>query len=243
MNQKLLNPEPSIPVLRSLAVRIGLNQAIVLQQLHFRLRLSDDGWVERAYAQWAEHDFPFWSNATIRRVFDSLRELGIVHVVEGVDRVLRWRVDYDAVPEYALPVVLNVSTTSAQSEQTSSVSIEKRAKRTASPTPSSADEPIGFSEWVGYHCIAADRSVPRAGTSARAKLAATFSALMAEGYALEDFKLATDGVLGDPFMVENGHTAPENVLRKSKIVKRIDDGRKARLAAAAGDKYAGLVSN
>lgn len=97
-----------------------------------------------------------------------------------------------------------------------------------------------FAEWLGYHCVRSERTVPKAGTSARSDLARTFAALAGEGYELEDFKLATDGVLADPFMVENGHTKPENVLRKSKIAGRIDDGRKWRAAGGeSGGKYGG----
>lgn len=107
---------------------------------------------------------------------------------------------------------------------------------------SQAEEPETFSQWLGYHCIASGRSVPRAGTSARSELARTYAALEAEGYGLDDFQLASDGVLGDPFMRDNGHTKPENVLRKSKIAGRIDDGRRVRAAAAekgdVADKWA-----
>jgi hypothetical protein len=44
-------------------------------------------------------------------------------------------------------------------------------------------------------------------------------------------------VLADEFMRAGGHTAPENVLRKTKIAKRIDEGRAWR-AAQENDKYA-----
>lgn len=117
---------------------------------------------------------------------------------------------------------------------------EEEVKKTARARGilSSAEEPFEFSQWLGYHCSRAERTVPRAGTSARSELARVFAALVAEGYGLEDFKLASDGVLGDAFMVENGHTKPENVLRKSKLAGRIDDGRKARAAAGATDERA-----
>jgi hypothetical protein len=93
-------------------------------------------------------------------------------------------------------------------------------------------EPITFGEWIGYHCIAADRSVPRAGTTARAKLAEMYAALEGEGYSLDDLKLASDGVLANGYMVEHGYTKPENVLRKEKIAGRVDDGRRARAVSS-----------
>jgi hypothetical protein len=104
------------------------------------------------------------------------------------------------------------------------------------------EEPDGFADWLRYHSKVCgehgvQRSVPRAGTSVRSDLARTFAALLAEGYELDDFKLASDGVLADEFMRAGGHTAPENVLRKTKIAKRIDEGRAWR-AAQENDKYA-----
>jgi hypothetical protein len=105
------------------------------------------------------------------------------------------------------------------------------------------EEPAGFAEWLVHHvdrCVIGHgilRHVPREGTSARSDLARAFAALVEEGYELEDFKLASDGVLADEFMRAGGHTAPENVLRKTKIAKRIDEGRAWR-AAQENDKYA-----
>jgi hypothetical protein len=116
--------------------------------------------------------------------------------------------------------------------------------RTRTPAKPMAvvDEPAFFALWLGHHVSRCaehgiQRSTPRPGTSYRAQLASTFAALLAEGYELEDFKLASDGVLADEFMRTGGHTAPENVLRKTKIAKRIDEGRAWR-AAQENDKYA-----
>jgi hypothetical protein len=122
---------------------------------------------------------------------------------------------------------------------------------TSSPpkAPSSAkkiiepqDEPIGFPEWLDHHVLICQRhevprSVPRTSTSYRSDLARTFAALLGEGYELEELKLASEGVLADDFMRGEGYTAPENVLRKTKIAKRIDEGRAWR-AAQENDKYA-----
>ena len=43
IDTKLL-PEPPLLVLPSLATRVGLNEAIVLQQVHFKSRHAADGW-------------------------------------------------------------------------------------------------------------------------------------------------------------------------------------------------------
>lgn len=61
-----------------LAVAIGLNEAIVIQQMHYWLKKSKivvDGkpWVYNTYDEWAEQ-FPFWSLRTIRTIFENLRK-------------------------------------------------------------------------------------------------------------------------------------------------------------------------
>jgi hypothetical protein len=72
----LLIEEPPLQVLPSLAALIGLNEAIFLQQLHWRLRASKhrrDGrtWVYNTYDDW-HREFPFWSVRTIRRIISNL---------------------------------------------------------------------------------------------------------------------------------------------------------------------------
>ena len=75
---KLLIKELPLMILPQLAKAIGLNEAIVLQQLHYWLLTSPverDGmkWVFNTYEDW-EKQFPFWSISTIGRVFRSLEE-------------------------------------------------------------------------------------------------------------------------------------------------------------------------
>lgn len=61
-----------------LAVKIGLNEAIIIQQLHVWLQTSKhthDGnkWVCYSYEDWKEQ-FPFWSVSTIRRIIGKLEQ-------------------------------------------------------------------------------------------------------------------------------------------------------------------------
>lgn len=233
MSARLID-EPPLLVLPSLAREIGLNEAMIVQQLHWLGRRRPDRWVERSMREW-HRTFPFWSQRTIERVFAGLRELGWVEVLERPGEPSLHRVTPDKVAGVGADTMSGVPPTDCRG----SVSKE-RTERKISPKKilSPHEEPIGFSEWLGYHCEKAGRSVPRAGTSARSDLARTYAALAGEGYELEDFKLATDGVLADDFMQANGHTKPENVLRKSKIAGRIDDGRAAREVLDAGSKYA-----
>lgn len=67
-----------------LAVKIGLNEAIVLQQLHYWLKDTYSGveyddvrWIYNTAEQWLEQ-FPFFSESTLKRAFASLKSQGLV---------------------------------------------------------------------------------------------------------------------------------------------------------------------
>lgn len=82
MRNNLLLDEYPLVVLPQLAAKIGLNEAIVLQQIHYWLQRSPtEGlgfqWVGKTVDQWREQ-FPFFSERTIRRSLDSLREQGLI---------------------------------------------------------------------------------------------------------------------------------------------------------------------
>lgn len=82
---KLLMDEPPLQVLPTLARIIGLNEAIVLQQIHFRSRTKNPGrdgrrWVYDSYEQWQAECFPFWSRDTVKRAFRSLENQGLLYV-------------------------------------------------------------------------------------------------------------------------------------------------------------------
>ncbi len=77
---KLLLKDQPLVILPQLALAIGLNESIVVQQLHYWLEKSEnvhDGykWVYNTYADW-QQQFPFWSESTIRRIDYQARENG-----------------------------------------------------------------------------------------------------------------------------------------------------------------------
>ncbi len=101
MSASLLLREPPLIVLPSLALVIGLNEAIVLQQIHFRSLEAScaDGWVQRPRKAW-KAEFPFWHEDTIKRALSQLRTLGLVEaevVATAQGRESRYRVVYERV--------------------------------------------------------------------------------------------------------------------------------------------------
>ena len=79
MSKLLINDKP-ILILPSLAKKIGLNEAVILQQIHFWLVSSHhekEGrkWVYNTYKDW-QLQMPFWSESTIKRTIKSLEDQG-----------------------------------------------------------------------------------------------------------------------------------------------------------------------
>lgn len=78
MSVKLLE-EPPLLVLRSLAVDIGLNEAIALQQFYYRCQVGEvregQRWVRMPMAN-LQREFPFWSESTIERTLKALKDGG-----------------------------------------------------------------------------------------------------------------------------------------------------------------------
>ena len=77
MSSALINDYP-ITFLPHLAKAIGVNEALVLQQLHYWLvnhaEVQHEGkfWIYKTYEEWQEQDFFFWSVRTVKSVFKSL---------------------------------------------------------------------------------------------------------------------------------------------------------------------------
>jgi hypothetical protein len=109
MSNLLIN-EPPLQVLPTLAVVInkaindsigaghrsggGLNEAIVLQQIHYWLnsikttgRIVDgEKWIYNSISSWAEN-FPFWSENTIRRALQNLETLGLIKSRNDLNKI------------------------------------------------------------------------------------------------------------------------------------------------------------
>ncbi len=115
---QLLFDEAPLVINKTLATKIGLNEAIVLQQIHYWLQINEkncvnkeddkhykDGcfWTYNSIKKWSE-TFPFFSASTLRRTFTRLEELKIVKVANyndsKIDRTKWYTIDYKVLYEY-----------------------------------------------------------------------------------------------------------------------------------------------
>jgi hypothetical protein len=120
MMSKLLIQEHPLQVLPSLAIKIGLNEAIFLQQLHYWLTPTAKykphyfemggeirPWIYNTYHTKGKEkktgwrvNFPFWSVRTIKRIVSSLKSQGLIIVTDkfnavASNRTLWYTIDYD----------------------------------------------------------------------------------------------------------------------------------------------------
>ena len=105
MSNLLFDSHPLV-VVPELAVAIGLNDAIILQQVHYWLQINmrdgrnyHDGhyWTYMSYPKWQEQ-FPFWGVDTIKRTITRLEKAGFLVVGnfnrKFGDRTKWYRIDY-----------------------------------------------------------------------------------------------------------------------------------------------------
>lgn len=105
MSRLLLNEYP-LMVSPTLASKIGLNESLILQQIHYWLEINRKAkknfingfyWTYNTYNQWQEQ-FPFWSTSTIKRTISNLEKLGLIisenHNTLKIDRTKWYRIDY-----------------------------------------------------------------------------------------------------------------------------------------------------
>lgn len=81
----LIGEEQHVQIPPTLACAIGLNEAIVVQHVHWLCNLPKSGkvidgekWVYNTYEEWQKDWFPWWSIDTIQRIFRSLEERMII---------------------------------------------------------------------------------------------------------------------------------------------------------------------
>ena len=102
----LLNKQP-IVVDVELATMLGLNEAIVLQQIHYWLGINQKNgtnfkegryWTFNSMKKWHDETFPFWSEPTLKRIFKNLEDKGLLITgnfnKKGYDRTKWYSIDY-----------------------------------------------------------------------------------------------------------------------------------------------------
>lgn len=206
MMSRLLLDEQPLVILPKLAVAIGLNEAIVLQQLHYWLEKSNhihDGhrWIYNTYSDWMEQ-FPFWSKNTIIRAINSLVNQELV--VKGnynklkIDNTNWYRINHNALDRVGRPHTQN-----GQTEKPKRVDEEIKMSKplpeitsetTTKTTTDIKDNVADASSSLPYKEIV-DYLNEKCGTSYKHTSSATkklINARIKECFTIEDFKRVID---------------------------------------------------
>lgn len=108
---KLLIDEPPLQVLKSLVIALGLEKAIVLQQIHWMLKggnsgqIGSDGhkYVWKSAQEFREDYFPFWTEQNIRKHIRGLEARGVLisHRMRRkvYDQTKFYRINYEALED------------------------------------------------------------------------------------------------------------------------------------------------
>lgn len=125
---KLLIDDQPLQVLPSLAESIGLNESLVLQQIHWLLsrskkKISGKYWVFNTYEEWRDKHFRFFSLSTVRRTIKNLEDLGLITSTTEfnkmkVDKTKWYTINYEKLDGLKIATDKNDSP-SAQNEQSS----------------------------------------------------------------------------------------------------------------------------
>ena len=116
-----LIPEYPLILLPRLAEKIGLNEAIIIQQLHYWIiHRGQNGerygkiyegkrWIRNTIDEWKERNFPFLSRSAIHRAMGSLEDQDLVLSTNklnayGYDRTKWYTIDYEAVPKWDMDI-------------------------------------------------------------------------------------------------------------------------------------------
>lgn len=209
IDKMLLDNYPLI-IFPKLAVTVGLNEAIVLQQINYWLHKSNkvkDGkyWTYGSYEYWSEQ-FPFWSVSTIRRTLTNLENKNLIETANynkaGFDKTKWYTINYDVLESMSIRCVQNEQT-SCSKRTDELFKMSKPIPKTSSNTSSNKEpmsgkpnkKPSGNGKKENVYKVIITHLNERTGRNFSPTNKATQSqinARMSEGRTVDDFKAVID---------------------------------------------------
>lgn len=202
---KLLIQDRPIMILPTLALKIGLNESIILQQIHYWLLTSKHDkngkkWVYNTYKDWQEQ-MPFWSESTIKRTIKSLEDQGLLFSANynhfKMDKTKWYSIDYEKLAEIEDNAQVSMESTTGQNEMTSDSNWDKGMSSLDKAIPESTSEissknstkkEIPFSEIISYLNKKTNSNYKATTKKTKELITARWN----EGFTLEDFKRVID---------------------------------------------------
>lgn len=208
----LLISEPPLQVLPTLAVKVGLNGALFLQQLHYWILRSNNVkenivWVYKSLDDWIAEDFPFMSRSTLKRTISDLKKADLIITKTfnkmKIDKTNWYTINYQKLESMSLPWGQNEPSTGSkwsyaevQNEPTNNQRIHR--EYIYSPDTSiddSSEEKPKQVVMTDEHKIVIDYLNQKAGTRYEynsTKTITLLNTLFRKGYSVEDIKKVID---------------------------------------------------
>ncbi|TQO55615.1 hypothetical protein [Paraclostridium bifermentans] len=141
MKCRLLFNEEPITINRLAANVLGLNEAIVVQQIHYWLNINekaniniydDKVWTYNTYDVWQKENFTFWSVRTLKSIFKKLEDKGILikgnYNKKKYDRTLWITLNYNKLEELLLQYENDTECNHNSGENIENVGISTKCK-------------------------------------------------------------------------------------------------------------------
>ena len=243
---KLLLNEPPLVVQPTLAVKLGLNEALVLQQIHYwaamKLNLKDGYyWVYNTYEDWAKQ-FPFMSKSTIGRVLRNLEKDKVIVVGNynklSFDKTKWYRIDYNELKKYEdntsqdgfVNPVSDIPKSNHDDVKLVSSRKSERVNNTIDYTKTSTDikdivepkaqQPSPIPKIVEYLNTVANKKF-KPNTSATTKL---LNARLSDGYTLQEIKYVIDNKTAEWLNTDmQKYLRPETLFNATKFESYVNE--------------------
>jgi len=250
----LLINEPPLQVLPSLATSIGLNEAIFLQQLHFRLQISTnhrDGhkWIYKTYDEW-QSEFEFWSYDTVKRTIAKLEKISYIVTTSQynkmkMDKTKWYRIDYEKLS--CSPTVQNALSSSAKCTdgEVQNALCDEGKMHSAIPKDfksikkDNVEQELNIvSEIINYLNEKANKMFKPNSSSAKKLI----NARLRDGYTLDDFKHVIDVKamqwLNNPDM--NVYLRPSTLFNATNFENYLNEKSRERMPVTIGTSSSSL---
>ncbi len=199
---RLLIDEPPLQVLPSLARELGLNEAIMLQQMHYWLIKSShefEGvkWFYKTLEDW-QTEFPFWSAMTIRRTLTNLEKQKVIRIGnfnnKKFDKTKWYTIEYQCVNrrcvQYEQTMCSNRTDGGVQFEQT----YTREYTETTTENNGSKEKPLKvvWTEETKYIIDYLNKRTGKKYSVKTKKTAQLVHKLLDNGFTVEDFERVID---------------------------------------------------
>lgn len=199
---RLLIDEPPLQVLPSLAREIGLNEAIMLQQMHYWLIKSShefEGvkWFYKTLEDW-QTEFTFWSTMTIRRTLTNLEKQKVIRIgnfnKKKFDKTKWYTIEYQCVNrrcvQYEQTMCSNRTDGCVQFEQT----YTREYTETTTENNGSKEKPLKvvWTEETKYIIDYLNKRTGKKYSVKTKKTAQLVHKLLDNGFTVEDFERVID---------------------------------------------------